>query len=209
MVCFWFVSAVLIKLSQWLNPYSMDYIENMYYLWLPVFMAFLSIFLVWFWMQWRRKQDSAILEEVNLYICSYSFATNARVNSWSNHPPPGTPPGIFPIDSSRGSGICLSYMCTGAGYWRTPGIWQMLPRIPPTNFKAAKPSFRHACGRWSYFVPSWSRWREIYCKNKNHTLCHANLNTTIKGLCFIIFHSSLIVNTIMLLNYFDYMPLKV
>jgi hypothetical protein len=36
--------------------------------------------------------------------------------------PPGTPPGICPIDSSRGSGICLSYMCTGAGYWRTPGI---------------------------------------------------------------------------------------
>jgi hypothetical protein len=44
--------------------------------------------------------------------------------------------------------------------------------------------------------------------SENYTLWHANLNTTIKGLCFIIFHSSLI-NTIMLLNYFDYMPLKV
>ncbi|CAB4028548.1 Hypothetical predicted protein [Paramuricea clavata] len=35
----------------------------MYYLWLPVSMAFLSIFLMWFWMQWREKQDRAILEE--------------------------------------------------------------------------------------------------------------------------------------------------
>jgi hypothetical protein len=29
--------------------------------------------------------------------------------------------------------------------------------------------------------------------SENYTLCHANLNTTIKGLCFIIFHSSLIL----------------
>ena len=29
--------------------------------------------------------------------------------------------------------------------------------------------------------------------SESHTLCHANLNTTIKGLCFIIFHSSLIL----------------
>ena len=29
--------------------------------------------------------------------------------------PPGTPPGICLIDSSRGSGICLSCTCTGAG----------------------------------------------------------------------------------------------
>ena len=29
--------------------------------------------------------------------------------------------------------------------------------------------------------------------SENYTLCHANLNTTIKSLCFIIFHSSLIL----------------
>ena len=29
--------------------------------------------------------------------------------------------------------------------------------------------------------------------SESFTLCHANLNTTIKGLCFIIFHSSLIL----------------
>jgi hypothetical protein len=49
-------------------------------------------------------------------------------------PPPGTPPGICLIDSSRGSGICLSYTCTGAGYWRTPGIWQMVAQNPTHKF---------------------------------------------------------------------------
>ena len=29
--------------------------------------------------------------------------------------------------------------------------------------------------------------------SENYNLCHANLNTTIKSLCFIIFHSSLIL----------------
>jgi hypothetical protein len=38
----------------------------------------------------------------------WSYQANARVNSWSNHPPPGTPPKICLIDSSRGSGICIS-----------------------------------------------------------------------------------------------------
>jgi hypothetical protein len=42
-------------------------------------------------------------------------ASNAWVNSWSNHPPPG----ICLIDSSRGSGICLSSFHVRA---RGPGI---------------------------------------------------------------------------------------
>ena len=31
--------------------------------WFPVLMAFLSIILVWLWMQWRRKCDVAVLDE--------------------------------------------------------------------------------------------------------------------------------------------------
>mgnify|MGYP002804166587 CR=1 FL=1 len=31
--------------------------------WFPVLIAFLSIILVWLWMQWRRKCDAAVLEE--------------------------------------------------------------------------------------------------------------------------------------------------
>ena len=83
--------------------------------------------------------------------------------------PPRTPPGICPIDSSRGPGICLSYI--------------------------AKPSFRQACGRADRILRHRGQGgvKFIVRISENYTLCHANLNTTIKGLCFIIFHSSLIL----------------
>jgi hypothetical protein len=75
--------------------------------------------------------------------------------------------------------------------------------------KAAKPSFRHACGRADRILrPRGQGGVKFIVISENYILCHANLNTTIKDLCFIIFHSSLI-NTIMLLNDYDYMPLKV
>jgi hypothetical protein len=110
-------------------------------------------------------------------------------------PPPGTPSGICPIDSSRGPGICLSYMCTGAGYWTIggpQGFDKWLPRIPPTNFKAG---FRQACGRADRILRHRGQGgvKFIVRISENYTLCHANLNTTILGLCFIIFHSSLIL----------------
>jgi hypothetical protein len=99
------------------------------------------------------------------------------------------PPGICPIDSSRGSGICLSIYVHGG---RVFDKW--LPRIPPTNFKAAKPSFRHACGRDRILRPRGQGGVKFIVRiSENYTLCNANLNTTIKGLCFIIFHSSLIL----------------
>ena len=64
-----------------------------------------------------------------------------------------------------------------------------------TNFKAAKPSFRHACGRADRILRPRGQGgvKFIVRISENYTLCHANLNTTIKGLCFIIFHSSLIL----------------
>jgi hypothetical protein len=73
------------------------------------------------------------------------------------------------------------------------GFDKWLPRIPPT--KAAKPSFRHACGRADRILrpPGQGGVKFIVRISENYTLCHANLNTTIKGLCFIIFHSSLIL----------------
>ena len=74
----------------------------------------------------------------------------ARVNSWSNHPPPGN----LPDRQFTGVGnlpFIISCTCTGAGYCYSRlgprGFDKWLPRIPPANFKAAKPSFRHASGR--------------------------------------------------------------
>ena len=107
-------------------------------------------------------------------------------------PPPGISPGICPIDSSQGSGIRLFVYVHGGRVLEDPGD---LPRIPPTNFKAAKPSFRHTCGRADRILRPRGQGgvKFIVRISENYTLCHANLNTTIKGLCFIIFHSSLIL----------------
>ena len=98
-----------------------------------------------------------------------------------------------PRDTSGNSPFCICARGTGIGGPR--GFDKWLPRIPPTNFKAAKPSFRHTCGRADRILRPRSQGgvKFIVRISENYTLCHANLNTTIKGLCFIIFHSSLIL----------------
>ena len=60
----------------------------------------------------------------------------------------------------------------------------MLPRIPPANFKAAKPSFRHTCGHADRILHPGGQGgvKFIVRISENYNLCHANLNTTIKGL---------------------------
>ena len=111
-------------------------------------------------------------------------------------PPPGTPPGICPIDSSRGVGNLPFIYVHGGRVLEDPGdLTNGCPECPPTNFKAAKPSFRHACGRADRILRPRGQGgvKFIVRISENYTLCHANLNTTIKGLCFIIFHSSLIL----------------
>ena len=54
-------------------------------------------------------------------------------------PPPGT--------VHRGWEFAFHICARGPGIGGPRGFDKWLPRIPPTNFKAAKPSFRHACGR--------------------------------------------------------------
>jgi hypothetical protein len=128
--------------------------------------------------RWKNPPVTSLFTLPKRFTLSVIYA-HAKI------PPPWDTPGICPIDSSRGSGICLSYMCTGAGYWRTPVIWQMV----------AKPSFRHACVRADRILRPRGQGgvKFIVRISEKNTLCHANLNTTIKGLCFIIFHSSLIL----------------
>ena len=96
----------------------------------------IKVYLFYCFPRWRARSISASAHDILMHESIPGVTI-----------PPGTPPGICPIDSSRGSGICLSYMCTGAGIGGPRGFDKWLPRIPPTNFKAAKPSFRHACGR--------------------------------------------------------------
>jgi hypothetical protein len=110
-------------------------------------------------------------------------------------PPPRTPPGICPIDSSRGREFAFHICARGPGIGGPQGFDKWLPRIPPTNVKAAKPSFRHAGGCADRILRPCGQGgvKFIVRISENYTLCHANLNTTIKGLCFIIFHSSLIL----------------
>ena len=103
---------------------------------------------------------------------SFCLGSYAWVNSWSNHPPPGTPPGICLIDSSRGSGICLSSFHVRA---RGPGI--VIVAKDPGDLTNGCPESHpqilrqqnlvsgtqvSALIEWSYFAPSWSRWRKIY-----------------------------------------------
>jgi hypothetical protein len=114
------------------------------------------------------------------------------------HPPRDTP-GNLPDRQFTGVGnLPFIYICAqGPGIGGPRGFDKWLPRIPPTNFKAAKPSFRHACGHADRILrPRGQGGVKFIVRiliSKNYTLCHANLNTTIKGLCFIIFHSSLIL----------------
>jgi hypothetical protein len=118
----------------------------------------------------------------------------AWVNSGSNHPPPGTPPGILPIDSSRGSGICLSYMCTGAGIGGPRDLTNGCPESHPQILRQQNLVSGTHVGADRILCPRGQGGVKFIVRiSKNYTLCHANLNTTIKGLCFIIFHSSLIL----------------
>jgi hypothetical protein len=58
----------------------------------------------------------------------------------------------------------------------------MVPRIPPANFKAAKPTFRHACGRAGRILHRQGGVKFIVRISENYNLRHANLNTIIEGL---------------------------
>jgi hypothetical protein len=62
--------------------------------------------------------------------------------------PPAPPPREFARYTVHGGRELAFHICARApGIGGPRGFDKCLPTIPPTNFKAAKPSFRHACGR--------------------------------------------------------------
>ena len=111
-------------------------------------------------------------------------------------PPPRDTPGNLPDRQFTGAGNLPFIYVHGGRVLEDPGdLTNGCPESHPQILRQQNLVSGKACGRADRILRHRGQGgvKCIVRISENYTLCHANLNTTIKGLCFIIFHSSLIL----------------